>query len=405
MRIIVVNENCGYLGGLEQNIADSVIGLKTQKHHTCYLAYNRRTSIDSNGYQELFEDTFQIDFSGRNHDTPSLTSVCRKIQPDVLYFHKCSSIQPFQEAIRNVHAVRMIHDHDLCCPRRHKYFSYSNRICHQKAGIGCWLDGAFLKRDRTRRVGFAFNSISESIREMKRNYLFSCLLVASRFMRQELLSNGFREDQVSILPPIGIEQTESEDHLPLPENELLYVGQLIHGKGVDLLLKALSSVSSKFRLTIVGRGNAQKRLQDMASNLNLADRVDFAGWVDHAQLDAFYQKAKAVLVPSRWPEPFGMVGLEAMKHSRPVIAFDAGGISDWLIDGKTGILVPEQDVDAFTAAINRLLMDTETASELGRNGFEHLQAHFRYDDYLDRLETHLDPNKRTESLIASETER
>lgn len=393
VNIVVVNENCGFLGGVEQNIADTVRGLKKQKGHSCHLVYHQKTANDSEKYSNLFDSSLQTDMTGKRPDLPSPDSICRSIKPDVLYFHKIPSLRPFQKSLSACHAVRMIHDHDMCCPRRHKYFSFSNRICHYPAGMRCWLDGAFIKRDRNRRFGFTFHSIPETIREMKLNYHFSRLLVGSSFMKQELVSNGFREDRVSILPPIGAESLESErSSLPV-ENNLLYVGQLIRGKGVDLLLKAMSKLQVDFRLTIVGQGNDQNRLQRLSADLGLSDNVVFTGWVDHDQLDAYYKNAKIILVPSRWPEPFGMVGLEAMKHSRPVVAFDAGGIQDWLIDGETGILVPEQDFIALAAAVSRLLMDPETATSFGKKGAERVQAHFRFDDYLDRLESYLEPPK------------
>jgi glycosyltransferase involved in cell wall biosynthesis len=70
-------------------------------------------------------------------------------------------------------------------------------------------------------------------------------------------------------------------------------------------------------------------------------------------------------MPSRWPEPFGIVGIEAMAQSRPVVASKVGGIPDWLDDGETGRLVPAGDASALAAAITSVLDDEEWAGQLG----------------------------------------
>ena len=114
--------------------------------------------------------------------------------------------------------------------------------------------------------------------------------------------------------------------------------------------------------------------------------MDFSGWVRNEDLGNFYSKAKVVVVPSRWPEPFGMIGLEAMHHGRPVVAFDVGGIPDWLDHMETGILVPEQDVGAFGKALEKILGENQFAARLGQNGLRRVRDHYAFEGYLDRLE-------------------
>jgi len=102
-----------------------------------------------------------------------------------------------------------------------------------------------------------------------------------------------------------------------------------------------------------------------------------------------YKAARVVVVPSRWPEPFGMVGLEAMSHGRPVVGFNVGGISDWLEDARTGILVPEQDTTAFAQALEQIIGDQELANLMGRNAYKRLCQGFAFDKYMDRMEEFL----------------
>jgi glycosyltransferase involved in cell wall biosynthesis len=84
-----------------------------------------------------------------------------------------------------------------------------------------------------------------------------------------------------------------------------------------------------------------------------------------------------------------MVGIEAMQHGRPVVAFESGGIPDWLDHEKTGLLVREQDSQALTRAITRLLSDTRYASYLGSNAHKRAAALFSFSNYIDGLESTL----------------
>jgi glycosyltransferase involved in cell wall biosynthesis len=92
--------------------------------------------------------------------------------------------------------------------------------------------------------------------------------------------------------------------------------------------------------------------------------------VPREEINQFYLESSLLAVSSVWPEPFGLVGHEAMSHGLPVVAFDAGGISEWLIDGENGFLVPWKDTDRFAARIEQLLRDKELGRRLGRRGRE-----------------------------------
>jgi glycosyltransferase involved in cell wall biosynthesis len=172
----------------------------------------------------------------------------------------------------------------------------------------------------------------------------------------------------------------------------LYVGQLIRGKGVDLLLRSLTNLDIPFRVVIVGRGNAETDLRATARQLGLSDRVEFAGWVDNDDLHRHYMSCDLVAIPSRWPEPFGLVGLEAMRHCKPVVAFNVGGLSDWLQHEHTGFLVPPGDVQGYSIALRRLLSDRVLCSALGTNGATQFHRRFRFHNYIHSLEQLLLPS-------------
>ena len=169
-------------------------------------------------------------------------------------------------------------------------------------------------------------------------------------------------------------------------NLLLYAGQINRGKGVDVLLRALARVRTPFEAVILGDGNHRAACEKLSRKLGLQDRVSFKGFIPQVELKQYYQDTSVVLISSLWPEPIATIGLEVMRYALPVVAFDAGGIKDWLHDGKNGFLVPWMDDGAYAARIDELLQDKATARLMGERGLEIVSRDYDFDGYLDRLE-------------------
>lgn len=127
-------------------------------------------------------------------------------------------------------------------------------------------------------------------------------------------------------------------------------------KGVDVTIRALPRISQKYpkvKYLIVGRGDDQPRLAQLAEDLGVADRVVFAGFVRTEALPAHYRLADAYIMPSQ--EGFGIVYLEAMACGVPVVAGDADGSAEPLLDGKLGWRVPHRDPEVVAGACLEIL--------------------------------------------------
>ena len=122
-------------------------------------------------------------------------------------------------------------------------------------------------------------------------------------------------------------------------------------KGVDVTIRALPQIAEAFpsvKYVVIGRGDDQPRLAKLATELGVADRVVFAGFVPDEALVAHYRLADVYVMPSK--EGFGIVYLEAMACGVPVIAGDDDGSADPLQDGRLGWQVPHRDADAVAIA-------------------------------------------------------
>ena len=384
MNILFVNTTGGFFGGVEQNIALAAQGL-AERGHRCYFVCRTRSMIDQERFDSLFVQSWEL-------SSISIEQILSEVDIDVFYVHKFEPVEELIDARGARKIVRMVHDHDLYCPRRHKYYAFSRKICTRRCSLICYGDLAFLER---RDGAFKFVSIRKKIREMKKNYEIDTLLVGSSYMKMELERNNFDPQKIQLLPPCV--QDNPRPLQPFPQSpSILYVGQMIKGKGVDILLEAYRLLCERHEFTIppplhlIGRGNEEDSLRRSAEASGILSSVTFHGWIAHDDLASCYDEATVVVVPSRWPEPFGMVGVEAMLRERPVIASDVGGIPDWLKDGENGITVPPRDAEALYQALLSLVTDGDTAKNMGKAGRILAETLFPYETYIDNLEHQLE---------------
>lgn len=162
---------------------------------------------------------------------------------------------------------------------------------------------------------------------------------------------------------------------------VLFAGDVSHDKGAGVLLRALGGAQpSPMPLVLIGRqllGTDPRSLPEHVVRLDPVDRASV--------LEAFGRCAIAV-VPSIWPEPFGLVALEAMAMGKPVIAARSGALPDVVVDGETGLLVEPGDAAALRDAIMRLVADPQLRARLGDAGRRRVATHFSADVVVPRYE-------------------
>jgi glycosyltransferase involved in cell wall biosynthesis len=155
---------------------------------------------------------------------------------------------------------------------------------------------------------------------------------------------------------------------------VVFAGRVVKPKGLDTLIRATRSVEAE--LVVCGDGLQLAAMRRLARRLGVAQRVSFRGWLSGERLARELADASVVAVPSLWPEPFGLIGIEAMAAGRPVIGSSTGGIGDWLEDGVTGLCVEPGDVRGLARALEELLADPERQQAMGAAGRELVAARF-----------------------------
>jgi len=384
MRLLYVHERFGALAGAEANVLLTARELAL-RGHTVGLIHGALTGKGEMAWREAFSENFPL---GGNSNSSAALAALESFSPDVAYVHKMSDLAVLEAlADSGVPVVRMVHDHDLYCMRSYKYHYFNRQICRRPVSAFCLFPcGAFMARNQNGGFPLRWVKYSAKRKEIRLNRRFHRLVVASNYMKHELLRNGFDADRIEIHAPVPPAASLGSPNHCRDGNRLIFAGQIIRGKGVDVLLESLALVKVPFECFIFGEGNHRPFCEKLSHKLGLDRRVHFKGFVSQEELTAFYRASSLMVLSSVWPEPFGAVGLEGMRHGLPVVAFDAGGIREWLIDGHNGFLVPWMDRAQFAARVEELLLNQVLARQLGERGRQLVTKHYDLTRYITGLE-------------------
>jgi glycosyltransferase involved in cell wall biosynthesis len=386
-KILLVHETFGRLAGAEQNIL--VTAPRLREDFALAILYGRRSGRDEAAFEALFPEALAVDFGGPAAAVRrQVAEAVAQVNPDLIYVHKCVAVPVLEALVDSGRPlVRMEHDHDIYCMRSYKYFPWSRCICLKKAGPCCLFPClASLKRDRSRgRLGLQWVNYRRQMRCIDLSRRFTAQFVVTHYMREEMIRQGFPPERIHIFPPIPATAAATFSSSFSDRNLIVFAGQIIRGKGLDVLLRALAHCRAPFELAVLGSGSHQAYCEQLTRKLNLQDRVRFHGFVAFDAMAEIYREATLVAVPSVWPEPIATIGLEVLRYGLPVVGFDAGGIRDWLKDGETGFLIPWMDTAAMAARIDELLTDKNKARRLGAQGREFVNREYAFDPYMTRM--------------------
>jgi len=384
MKILYVHERFGALAGAEANahITASELG---RRGHTMGLLHGAGTGNSEPAWTATFAARFPL---GVGDTARAAREALRSFAPDAVYVHKLADLSVISALVESgAPLVRMVHDHDIYCMRSYKYDFFTRAICTRGVGLHC-IFPCLASVARNRETGFPLKWVSytDKKREVALNRRFNRMVVVTTYMRDELLNNGFDPKRIEIHAPVPRMGDPSLRSSFSDRNLIMYAGQIIRGKGVDVLLESLALLDAKFECVILGDGNHRGHCEALSRKLGLADRVTFKGFVPQEELKNYYRECSVVALSSLWPEPIATIGLEVMRYALPIVAFNAGGIKDWLIDGHNGFLVPWMDRRQYAARLGQLLAQKPLARQLGENGFQLVSERYDFDGYIRDLE-------------------
>jgi glycosyltransferase involved in cell wall biosynthesis len=200
-------------------------------------------------------------------------------------------------------------------------------------------------------------------------------VVISDSTASDLEGRGFRSERIHVSYP-GIDHAVfTSAQTTAPEPTIAYVGRLRRYKGIDLVMRAVAKLVSEgvdVRFLIVGQGDDSDRLAREAEDLGLGNHVSFRGFVSEEEKVRILRSAWVNVYPSP-KEGWGITNVEAAACGTPSVASDSPGLRESVLDGETGFLVGHDDVDAWAAAIRRLIEDADLRLRMGRLALQHAE--------------------------------
>jgi len=373
MHVVWVNEAARFQGGAERYVADTAKGLARRGFRNTLL-YETGGPMDP-AFTACFDGAFPM---------VDLEAQLARLDPDLLYLHNLCRCEDLEALARfPAPGVRFFHDHALFCLRTHKYTTLGRKTCTRTTGWNCYPCLGFLQRAE-HWPGIGVQRLGTLQRKQAASRALQAFVVGSGYMRDHVAAHGFPREKIHVLP-LYTAPPPAPAGLPRSSDRILFVGQLIRGKGVDLLLRAMERLPD-VRLRILGNGPQEGELRRQAERAGLDARVEFSGRIPREEMQKAYAQAACLVVPSRSAETFGLVGIEALRHATPVIASRAGGVGEWLLEGETGLLFPPGDTQALAARIAELLSDPEAARRMGERGRRLVTERFLPEAHLDALQ-------------------
>jgi len=268
----------------------------------------------------------------RTRQPVALDELVAAFDPDVLHVHNLMNPAVLEWAADRGHAVLTVQDHRYFCPTRGKW-TRDGRACRDAMALGtcapCFEDDGYFRE--------VYALTEDRLRAARR----LPLLVLSSYMKEELVVAGVPAERIHVIPPFvhGLDLEAEADGPPC----VLFVGRLVEAKGVRDVVEAWRRAEVGLPLVLVGTGPLREALAGPG--------LEVRGWVDRASLSRLYRRARAVVLASRWQEPFGIVGLEALAFGVPVVAWDSGGVREW----HHGPVAPWGDVDGLARTLRQAL--------------------------------------------------
>ncbi|MGA9771235.1 MAG: glycosyltransferase family 4 protein [Blastocatellia bacterium] len=386
MRILFANDGIGDAGGVQTYLDAVMSGLIARGHELAFLHYDRKSE------SRISPALRRIPYFGiLDSGVESAFASAKAWGPHLCFSHNMNPLDVERRLLEEWFVVKLMHGYFGTCIGGQKMHAFpAPRPCNRRFGRACLLH--YLPR----RCGqMSLSKMAEHYEWAKRQKSlfenYTAVVVASDHMKREYLKNGISADKLHVAPlfaPFAAARDLCNDSRPA-EHRVLFVGRMTKLKGGDLLIRAVGEASrriqQKIHLVMAGDGPQRAEWESLAQRLKVS--TTFAGWVTGDEQDRLLREATLFAVPSIWPEPFGLVGLEAASAGLPSIAFNVGGISQWLKDGVNGFLVPGTPPTAHALArgLAEALGDSDRLKRLGRAARESA-FDMSLENHLDRLE-------------------
>jgi glycosyltransferase involved in cell wall biosynthesis len=317
--------------------------------------------------------------------------ILEKENPDIIHLHNTHYfVSPLiiKRLSRLKPVVKFVHDARFFCPSLgKKVICSSKEVCKYPVGIKCFnrkdcypfhSNGANLIENLHK-----FTLVSYELRVSK---MLDRIIVGSRYMYDELVRNRFAGEKISIIPCYTNKVFDDTEEINEEKKLIMYIGRIERGKGIQQFINALTYIKDQqWQVEIIGDGSFMDEAEEMVEKFGFKERIKFLGMLSDREIDKCYQRCRMVVLPSIVPESFGLIGIEAMAFGKTTVAFDSGGIREWLVDGETGFLIERGNIKKMANKIYQILEDEQLTAKMGKIGMECVEKFYRKDLHLKKI--------------------
>jgi glycosyltransferase involved in cell wall biosynthesis len=386
MKILLQNQYDDLFGGVETYFKLIKDGLIEKGHQVIavYTKSGRKKEIEAGNYRgfylpnlDLEENTCYLKTHQREikQDLNRLKFIVAQEKPDIIHLNNTHYPRQYRFLGRYAPVIQTVHDFFNCCNTVLKMLP--DNICGYPLGASC-----FKNRCISRFSIMDLWRFKTKCRNLAAMQNFRKLLVATPYMKEVLLYNGFPQSRVEVVSLFA------EDWGIRTKNDgqtIIFAGRLTKEKGVIHFMHMLKMLSCDFKAFIVGEGPQKEDCENLAEIMGLKEKVVFTGFLNRNEMKEYFSQASVAVIPSLWPEPFCLVGVEAMSCSVPVVAYHTGGISHWLRDKYNGYLVERGNVRVLAQKVEDTLTNNRLAAEMGNNGRRLFEEKFSQRVHLNNL--------------------
>jgi glycosyltransferase involved in cell wall biosynthesis len=361
MKILVAQDALHSEGGVESYLAAIIPALRARGHSIAMLFVRR----GSGAPLVAGIDGPCVGVEGGGSDR-ALSEV-KAWEPDVCFSNNMAPLDVERALLDQWRVVKFMHAYFGTCISALKMHEFpSGCACDRTLGPAC-LALYVPRHCGALRPAALVNGYRWARAQQALLPRYERIVIASDHMAEEYARHGAARERLVTLPlfpslPLAASASSSHD-------TVLFLGRMTTLKGGDILVRAMSQVASNLgrpvRLVMAGDGPQRADWQRLAARLRVS--AEFPGWLDARRRLSALAQASVLAVPSIWPEPFGLVGLEAAARGVPAVAFDTGGIRQWLRHDVSGLLVPPGGrASSMASALTSVLGDSQRRDRLSR---------------------------------------
>jgi glycosyltransferase involved in cell wall biosynthesis len=360
--LIVLCDTAGRDGGTETYLERVLPGLARGGTRVTLLA--RRVLADA----DVFGVPAREIAWGNEEEEPrpaaavAVAKIIAEVRPDALLASNVFDETVLRAARDARRLIVQVHDHRPFCPNGDRRYRQFPGNCHQRMGAACAVN-TLLRGCIVGPRSASLQLLRQRMRVRDTLRAADAILVSSAFMAASCVANGLDEARIRVIPPPLARDDYVAQPLPMPRAcRLFFAGRILPQKGLPSLVRAVGRIPAQRRPTLAVAG---RETPEYLHALEVARRagvsIDYLGVLEPSRMRNAIDASRAVAMPSLWDEPFGLVGIEGQARGRAAVAYDVGGIREWL--GSAGIAVPVGDEAALARAIE------EVTAELTWQGY------------------------------------